>query len=84
MEKQKVEIDDPITVGEITLIPVIELSLKYQFNENYFSCFGTKQPASIVVVSPSGKRAFRVSGEEVSFDQLIKETPGMREMLETI
>jgi hypothetical protein len=84
MEKEKVEIGDPITVGEITIIPVIELSIKCRFSKKYFSYFGKKQPTSIVVVSPSGKWALRVSGEEVPLDQFIQDTPGMKEVLETI
>ncbi len=84
MEKEEVEIGNPVTIGGFTLIPVVELSLTYWCSGGRFSCFGTKQPASIVVVSPSGKRAFRISGEEVPLDQFIKETPGMREVLETI
>ena len=84
MEKKEVEIGNPVTIGEATLIPVVELSLKYWRGGGGFSCFCTKQPASIVVVSPSGKRAFRISGEEVPLDQFIQETPGIREVLETI
>ncbi len=84
MEKKEVEIGNPMTIGEVTLIPVVELSLTYWCGGGRFFFFGTKQPASIVVVSPSGKRAFRISGEEVPLDQFIKEIPGMREVLETI
>jgi hypothetical protein len=84
MEKEEVEIGNPVTIGGVTLIPVVELSLTYWCSRGRFSCFGTKQPASIVVVSPSRKRAFRISGEEVPLDQFIKETHSMREVLETI
>jgi len=84
MEKKEVEIGNPMTIGEVTLIPVVELSLNYWRGGGRFSCFGIKQPASIVVVISSGKRAFRASGEEVPLDQFIQETPGIREVLETI
>ena len=84
MEKEKVEIGNPVTIGGLTLIPVVELSLAYWCSGGRFSCFGAKQPTSIVVVSPSEKRAFRVSGEEVPLDQFIEEIPGMKEVLETI
>ena len=84
MEKKEVEIGNPMTIGGVTLIPVIELSLNYWHGGGRFSCFGIKQPVSVVVVSSSGKRAFRASGEEVPFDQFIQETPGIREVLETI
>ncbi len=84
MEKKEVEIGNPMIIGGVTLIPVVEFSLNYWRGGGRFSCFGIKQPVSIVVVSSSGKRAFRASGEEVPLDQFIQETPGIREVLETI
>ncbi len=84
MEKKEVEIGNPMTIAGVTLIPVIEFSLNYWHGEGRFSCFVIKQPVSIVVVSSSGKRAFRASGEEVPLGQFIQETPGIKEVLETI
>ena len=84
MEKKEEEIGNPLTIGEVTLIPVVELSLNYWRGGGRFSCFGIKQPTSIVVVSPEGKKAFRTNGEEVPLGQFIKEIPGIREVLETI
>jgi len=37
---------------------------------------------AVVVVSPQAKRAFRITGEEVSLEELIKEAPNLKEMLE--
>ena len=34
--------------------------------------------------SPLSKRAFRVTGEEVSVDQLIQELPGIKEVLKRV
>jgi hypothetical protein len=84
MERKQIEIGNPVTVEQITLIPVVELSLNSWYFGNCFSCFATKQAVSIVVVSSSWTRAFRINGEEVSLDQFIKETPGIREALEVI
>jgi hypothetical protein len=36
------------------------------------------------VVSPSEKRAFRITGEEVPLDQLIKEVPAIKELIRQI
>jgi len=84
MERKEVTIDNPVAVAGVTLIPVAEISLNHWRNSSGISFFGVKQPASIVVVSPSAKRAFRITGEEVSLDQLIQEVPGIKEMLEGI
>ena len=84
MERKEVEIGSPVSIGEISLVPVAELSLNYRGGKRCSSFFGIKQPVCIVVVSPSGKRAFRASGEEVPLEQLIQEVPALRETLAAI
>ncbi len=82
MEKKEVRIDDFVTVAGITLIPVVQVSRNYWCGDSVISFFGVKQPVSIVVVSPSVKKAFRLTGEEVPLDQFIQEVPDIEEILE--
>lgn len=84
MEKEKVEIGKPVTFGEVALIPVIKFSLNEWDWGNRFFCFGIKRPVYIVAVSPSWKKAFYTNGEEIPFDNFIKEMPGLAEALERI
>jgi len=84
MEKEEVEIGNPVTAAGVTLIPVIKVSLNYWRRNGSLSFFGVKQPIGMVLVSPSGKRAFRITGEEVPLDQFIQEVPGIKEVLEGI
>ena len=84
MEKNEVVIENPMVVSGITLVPVTELSLNYWRGKHSLLCFGIKQPVGMVVVSPSAKRALRITGEEISLDQLITEAPGIKEVLEGI
>jgi len=84
MEKKEVEIGNPVTIAGVTLIPVIKVSLNYWRRNGDISFFGVKQPIGVVVVSPSAKRAFRITGEEVPLDQFIQEVPGIKEVLEGI
>jgi len=84
MEKNEVVIEKPVAVAGITLVPVTKLSLTYWRGKRGFSCFSVKQPVGVVVVSQSAKRAFRITGEEISLDQLITEAPGIKEALEGI
>ena len=84
MEKQEIEIGNPVTVAGVTLIPVIKISLNYWRRNGNRSFFGAKQPIGVVVVSPSAKRALRISGEEVRLDQFIQEFPRIKEILEGI
>ncbi len=84
MEKKEVEIGSPVTVAGVTLIPLIKVSLNYWRRNGSLSFLGVKQPIGVVIVSPSAKRAFRITGEEVPLDQFIQEVPGIKEVLEGI
>ncbi|MBM4447284.1 MAG: hypothetical protein FJ023_08070 [Chloroflexi bacterium] len=82
MEKKKVTIGGPVAIAGITLILVTRLSLNCQPSGSSIFFSGVKQPVRVVVASPSAKKAFDVTGKEISLDQLLKETPGLAGMLE--
>lgn len=84
MEREEIRIEAPFTVAGVTLIPIVKAWLNCWPGRGPLSFFGVSQPVSVVVVSPQARRAFRVDGEEVSLDQLIKEVPGLKEALEGI
>lgn len=66
------------------MIPVTKVSLNCQRSSGSISLFGLKQPVSVVVASPSEKRAFRITGEEVPLDQLIQEVPAVKEVVQGV
>jgi len=74
MEK-KIAADNPVTVTGVTIIPATKLSLDCQRIGDSISCFGLKQPFSVVLVSQSTRKAFNITGEEVSLGQLVQEAP---------
>ncbi len=84
MEKKEVVIDNPVTIAGVTLIPIVMISQNYWQGNGGISFMGVKQPVSVIVVSPSAKKAFKITGEEVPLDQLIQEVPGVKEILERI
>jgi uncharacterized spore protein YtfJ len=84
MEKQEVGIDNPVEVAGVTLLPVVKVSLNYWHAKGGISFFGVKQAVAVVVVHPTAKRAFRVTGEEVTLDQLMQEFPSTKETLERL
>jgi len=84
MEKEEIRIEAPFAVAGVTLVPVVKAWLNCWQSKGRLSFFGIKQPVSVVVVSPQAKRAFRISGEEISLDQLTQEAPGIKEILEGI
>ncbi|MFQ6122372.1 MAG: hypothetical protein ACE5LA_04855 [Dehalococcoidales bacterium] len=84
MEKKEVEVGNPVAIAGIILIPVEKVLLNYWHRNNSISLFAVKQPVSVVVVSTSEKRAFRITGEETSLDELVGEVPALGELLARI
>jgi len=82
MESKRVTIGSPVTIAGITLILVTRLSLNCQPSGSSIFFSGLKQPVSLVVASPSTKKAFEITGKEIPLDQLIQEVPGLAGMLE--
>jgi uncharacterized spore protein YtfJ len=81
MEKKEVTITNPVTVAGITLIPVSKVTINCWHGKRGVAFSGNKQPDSIIIVTPSAKRAFRITGEEIAFDQLAQEVPEISKTL---
>jgi len=81
MEKKK-EIGSAFTIGELTLIPVIDSYFSSGSRRGSTDAFYMKQPVSVVVISPETKKVLRITGEEVSLDEYLEEVPEIRESLE--
>ena len=81
MEEKKITAEPPITVADITIIPINKVTLYHRLIKDSTTFFYLKQPVNVVIVSQSEKRAFQMNGEEVSLEGLIKEVPNLTEML---
>ncbi|MFC1942838.1 hypothetical protein ACFLWU_06470 [Chloroflexota bacterium] len=75
MEKKEIKIGNRITVAGVTLIPVSKVTAKCWQGKRGFTFSGSKQPDSIVVITPTGKKAFNVTGEEIDLDELARQIP---------
>ena len=82
MEKKTIAIGNPVSVRGLTLIPVIQVSLNSWRGRRGASYFGIKQPMAVVIASPAVNKAFRITGEEFSIDQLRQEVPELTDMLQ--
>ena len=73
--------DEPLRVGELSLIPVAEVhSLSMVLGERA-AFAGTKRAKAVVAVGPGGAVALGVGGEKVSLDELLDEVPGLKELI---
>jgi len=79
--EEKIVLESPVRIGEITLITVARKSLRRWSPRRGISFLGFKRPMAVVVVSPSGKRALNLSGEETAIEPLIEEIPGLAEVI---
>jgi uncharacterized spore protein YtfJ len=79
-KKKKVTTGCPVTVAGVTVIPVSEVSSNCWHSKRGIAFCGSKQPVSVLIISPSGKRVFRISGEEITFDQFAGEIPDITEI----
>ncbi len=84
MEKEKVIVEQRITVGEITLLPLTRIFMYYQDVKGSLVCAGSKNLIGIVAVSPKWKRAINVDGEEVPIGQYVEQVPEVKELLQSM
>ena len=81
METEEIKVGQHITVGEITLLPIIRTSVSCRDVSGGIVCSGSKNLIGIVIVSPKEKRAINVNGEEVPVHQYMELVPELKELL---
>ena len=81
MEKEKVSIGEHITIGELTLVPILRTAVVCLSGRRGITGFGTKEVTGIVVVSPTGNHAISISGEEVPLEEFATTIPQIDELL---
>lgn len=84
MEKATVVIENPVALAGLTLVPVVRVVTHYWQAKGGRSWLSVKQPVAVILVSPAARRVLRVTGEEISVDELIREAPDIKEMLAKI
>ena len=82
--KKKVAVENPVAVASVTLIPVVRSLVNRWHSKNGVSFFASKEPVAVALVSPSTKKAFRITGEEITLDELIEEVPDIKQTLERL
>lgn len=81
METEEIRVGQKITVGEITLLPIIRTSVTCRSVNGGIVCLGSKNLVGIVVVSPEEKRAISIDGEEVPVHHYMELVPELKQLL---
>lgn len=81
MNRSLLKADDPLKVGDITLIPVAEVRSFSNVRGERAAFAGRKRATAVVVLGPSGAVALNVEGEVVSLKELLNEVSGLKELV---
>jgi hypothetical protein len=75
METQGVVIEPPLPVAGAIILPIAQVRTCFWHSAEGISAFCIKKPLYIIIIRNSAKKAFRMTGEELSLDQLKMECP---------
>ncbi len=73
MRVEHVRRGEPVVVGEVAITPIVRVLASAEPLGDALICFGQKEPLGVLILTPEGERAFRVSGERVGVDELLSE-----------
>lgn len=81
MNLGKLGADDPLKVGELTLVPVSEFHSFSMVSGDGGSFVGMKRAKAVVALGPWGAVALDLDGEVLSLEELLDEVPGLKELV---
>jgi hypothetical protein len=83
MEKRELKIDTELYINGLSFIPVIEINLQYQYCNNAISCYYSRSPVIILIISEQTAKAFHISGKELPLQELCMLIPDLAEIVAT-
>jgi hypothetical protein len=84
MEIKTIKTESGISVGGVTLVPIVESGCAAWRMSGRLSVTGYKHPLAIIVIMEGQKKAYRVSGEEIAIEELVSEYPSVKESIENL
>jgi hypothetical protein len=81
MNHRELKADNPLNVGDITLIPVAEVHSFSMVQGERAAFAGRKRAKAVVALGPWGTVALNIEGEEVSLKELLDEVSGLKELV---
>ena len=81
MEKKEIVVEGVVTIGEVTLLPIVRTCVNVHRVGKGAMCSVSKHPLGVVIVSPQGRRALNLAGEEVPVEHYLELAPALRDLL---
>jgi hypothetical protein len=84
MEKKEIKAESKLSVGGVTLVPIVESACAGWRMGEVVSFTGYKTPLAVVVFAGGLKKVFRITGEEITIDELVKEFPSVKAAIDNL
>lgn len=82
MEKEEINLEKPVRVGDYSITPIARYSLNYGQNDRGIYLICNKHPLAVVVIDGSMNKTFHLINHDISLGQLIKKVPRLKTLLE--
>lgn len=81
---KEISVETAVTIGETTIIPLVEISTYHNHEKGMLSVYVSKEPVGIVLSSPHRKWALDIEGREVSLETYTREIDGLQQTLDSL
>jgi uncharacterized spore protein YtfJ len=81
MAQKKIVIEPELTVGDITIIPVVELTTGYSYSDYGIYCFARKNPVAVILVRGKERQLLLIEELSPPVDKLLAEVPQLSAIL---
>jgi len=81
LEKTEIAVEGIATVGEVTVLPIVRTYVVVRRAGSGVMCSASKCPLGVVIVSPQGRRALNIAGEDVPVEDYVAMAPALRDLL---
>ena len=82
MRKEYLAREAEAVIGGVRITPVVRNLVRYSETKGVWSFYAGKQPVYLIISSGDGQRAYSVTGQEVSIQQVISDYPALAAGLE--
>jgi uncharacterized spore protein YtfJ len=79
--QKKIVIEAPVNAGDLTIIPVVELSISHYNGDSGICFFAYKNPVAVIIINGTEKNLLIVDDNHLSVDKLLAEVPQLAAIL---
>jgi hypothetical protein len=75
---------NPITVGDVKLIPLERVSMQSDSSKKGAFLYVTKEPIGVVIISSHGRSATDINGDSVPLETYLRQINGLQAILDSL